>query len=130
MTAQPLHQELQGPRPRLRARQIQWRDLSDKARWCDRQWPGTERATPGRSPLGRAVGGPWWLSNEMTNRKENNVKKTTKNTSRNGNSMRALSVEELAQVAGGITAKMPPSVYGDATFGDMRLIPRTPLMSK
>jgi len=42
---------------------------------------------------------------------------------------RRLSPEELAQVIGGITAKMPPLYYGDATYGDMRLIPRTPLVS-
>jgi len=58
------------------------------------------------------------------------VKTTRRNGSRSAGALRTLSAEELAQVAGGITAKMPPSVYGDATFGDMRLIPRTPLMSK
>jgi len=41
-----------------------------------------------------------------------------------------LSLEELAQVTGGITTKMPPLYYGDATYGDMRLIPKTPLVSK
>jgi hypothetical protein len=41
-----------------------------------------------------------------------------------------LSPEELGQVTGGITTKMPPLYYGDATYGDMRLIPKTPLVSK
>jgi len=59
------------------------------------------------------------------------VKRTTRNNARrSAGALRTLSAEELSLVSGGITAKMPPSVYGDATFGDMRLIPRTALMSK
>jgi len=41
-----------------------------------------------------------------------------------------LSLEQLAHVTGGITTQMPPLYYGDASHGDMRLIPKTPLVSK
>jgi hypothetical protein len=39
-----------------------------------------------------------------------------------------LSMEELTQVTGGITAKMPPLYYGDVSYGDMRIQCKTPLV--
>lgn len=54
--------------------------------------------------------------------------KKSKQQPQHKSAVKPLSLEDLAHVTGGITATMPPLYYGDATYGDMRLIPKTPLV--
>ena len=123
-------QEIDGA-PRTDSAPVGFQDRSCRTRHGQVSWARADRERGRRTSLWRKdrveAMGP--LRQEPSTGE--NVKRTTRNNARrSAGALRTLSAEELSLVSGGITAKMPPSVYGDATFGDMRLIPRTALMSK